>query len=164
MKATTWNSPIDLSETIRLQIVPLLNRQLADAIDLTLQAKQAHWNVKGPQFVSLHALFDEAAETLGELADELAERTVELGGVADGTLQTVSEATRLPAYDRELLAGTDHLRVLATAMAAFAQSSRGAIDEAAALGDASTADLFTSVSRAADKLLWKLSAHAASHT
>ncbi|MBL9204649.1 MAG: DNA starvation/stationary phase protection protein Dps [Opitutaceae bacterium] len=161
MKTTTWNSPHDLPETVRLQIVPLLNRQLADAIDLTLQAKQAHWNVKGPQFVSLHGLFDEVAETLGELADELAERSVELGGVADGTLQAVAGATRLPAYDRELLSGTDHLRALAAATGNFAQSSRGAIDAAATLGDASTADLFTSVSRAADKLLWKLSAHAA---
>lgn len=159
MKPTRWNSPHDLPEAVRLKIIPLLNQQLADAIDLALQAKQAHWNVKGPQFVSLHALFDDAAGTLGDLVDELAERAVELGGVADGTLQAVAGATRLPPYDRTLLAGTDHLRAFGAATAEFARTGRAAIDAAAALGDATTADLFTEVSRSADKLLWQLSAH-----
>ena len=82
MNTPTWSSPIDLPDSVRLNMIPLLNQHLADAIDLGLQAKQAHWNVKGPQFVSLHGLFDEVAEILEELTDELAERVVELGGIA----------------------------------------------------------------------------------
>ena len=78
MNTPTWSSPIDLPDSVRLNMIPLLNQHLADAIDLGLQAKQAHWNVKGPQFVSLHGLFDEVAEILEELTDELAERVVEL--------------------------------------------------------------------------------------
>lgn len=141
-------------------MILLLNEQLADAIDLGLQAKQAHWNVKGPQFVSLHALFDEAAEIIGELSDELAERAVELGGIAEGTLQAVAARTRLEVCDRTLLAGGDHLRTFGAALAKFASSSRSAIETATTAGDAATADLFTEATRAADKLLWKVSAHA----
>lgn len=145
-------------------MVLLLNRQLADAIDLGLQAKQAHWNVKGPQFVSLHSLFDEAAEVLEELTDELAERAVELGGIADGTLQGVAARTRLATCDRTLLAGVDHVRTFGAALANFSRSSRAAIESATAAGDAATADLFTEASRAADKLLWKIAAHTATAT
>jgi starvation-inducible DNA-binding protein len=159
-----WESGHTLPTEVKQRMIPLLNQQLADAIDLGLQAKQAHWNVKGPQFVSLHALFDEAAELLGELADELAERAVALGGIADGTLQAVAARTRLAAYDRNMLAGTDHLQAFGAALAHFARSNRAAIESAAAAGDAATADLFTEASRAADKLLWKVSAHTSAAT
>lgn len=162
MTSLAWPSPNDLPEAVRLQMIPLLNRQLADVIDLGLQAKQAHWNVKGAQFAALHALFDEAAGIVDELADEIAERAVELGGIADGTLQAVSLASRLPAYGRTLLSGDDHLRTLGAALVDFTRSSREAIDAAAAAGDATTADVFTEVSRAADKLLWKFAAHSES--
>lgn len=140
-------------------MIALLNAALADLIDLSLQAKQAHWNVKGPQFAPLHALFDEAAEILEELTDELAERAVELGGIAEGTLQAVAVTSRLAPYPLNLLAGTDHLRALGGAFATVARSTHAAIDTASAAGDATTADVFTEVSRAIDKLLWKLSAH-----
>ncbi len=161
MNTPTWSSPIDLPDSVRLNMIPLLNQHLADAIDLGLQAKQAHWNVKGPQFVSLHGLFDEVAEILEELTDELAERVVELGGIAEGTLQAVAVASRLAPYDRTILAGSEHVKALVSALVAFARSNRRAIDVASAAGDATSADLFTEVSRAADKLLWKISAHAA---
>jgi len=156
----SWDSGHTLSATVRAQMIPVLNQLLADAIDLGLQARQAHWNVKGPLFVPLHALFDEVGNVLDELADEIAERAVALGGVAAGTLHTVAAATRLPAWDPGLLAGMEHLRALGASLADFTRSSREAIDLAATAGDATTADLFTEVSRATDKLLWKISAHA----
>lgn len=161
MSSPLWPSLNDLPEAARLRVIPLLNQQLADAIDLGLQAKHAHWNVKGSQFAALHALFDDAAEILEELADELAERAVELGGIAAGTLQKVAATSRLPAYDGALLAGMDHVRALGGALAHFARSTRAAIDNAATAGDATTADVFTEVSREVDKLLWKLAAHGA---
>lgn len=157
LSTATYRPERELTEFQR-RLVALLNQQLADAIDLALQAKQAHWNVKGAHFVSLHMLFDEIAHTLTELIDELAERAVELGGVAEGTLEAVKAASRLPAYDRTLFAGLDHARALTAAMAHFAESTRRAIDTATAGGDATTADVFTEVSRGADKLLWKLTA------
>ena len=72
----------DLALATRRSVVEMLNEHLADAIDLHLQAKQAHWNIKGPNFVGLHELFDRIAAQADEYADLIAERAVALGGVA----------------------------------------------------------------------------------
>src|SRR3989441_5761793 len=72
----------DLRAKTRRAMIDLLNQELADVLDLGLQAKQAHWNVKGPHFIGLHELFDKVAEELEELTEDMAERAVELGGVA----------------------------------------------------------------------------------
>ena len=152
------NTRIDLAPDVREKVANLLNARLADAIDLKLQAKQAHWNVKGPAFIALHELFDEIAGRVDAQVDDLAERVTALGGVAEGTLQAVSKRTTLAAYPTSV-AGADHVARLADAVAGFGKAARAAIDEAAALGDADTADLFTGISRAADKDLWFLEAH-----
>ena len=157
--ANFWSYRHDMKPELRVAMIDLLNLQLADTIDLALQAKQAHWNVKGPQFASLHALFDEAAETLHELADEQAERAVSLGGIARGTGQVVAATTRLPVYDLTLLTGRNHVAALTLAFHALAASTRVAIDTATNAGDADTADVFTQVSRALDKLRWQIEAH-----
>ena len=72
-----------LPQSIRSQSVELLNRNLASAIDLERQAKQAHWNVKRPNFIALHELFDKVAEAAEEFSDLLAERVTALGGTAE---------------------------------------------------------------------------------
>ena len=149
----------DLPEATRKEIVPLLNAHLADGIDLALQAKQAHWNVKGPHFLPLHELFDKLYDEASEWNDLVAERGVQLGGVAEGTLQAVAAKTRLSLYKVELTGGKDHLEALADAVARYARSTREAIDAAARAGDADTADLFTEISRASDKMLWFLESH-----
>jgi len=149
----------DLSEAIRKEMVPLLNAHLADGIDLALQAKQAHWNVKGPHFLPLHELFDKVYDEASEWNDLVAERAVQLGGTAEGTLQAVSGKTRLSAYKVELTSGKDHLEALSDALARYGRSVREAIDAADQAGDADTADLFTEISRASDKTLWFLESH-----
>jgi len=140
-------------------MVELLNKELADVIDLNLQCKQAHWNVKGPHFIGLHELFDKAAEEVEEFADDIAERGVELGGVALGTIQAVSKNSRLSTYPLDLASGREHVAALAGALGRFGAMTRAAIDTASKAGDADTADLFTEVSRGVDKLLWMIEAH-----
>lgn len=150
---------IDLPEAKREPIVKLLNERLADLIDLGLQIKQAHWNVKGPNFIALHKLFDEYADEIADHIDSTAERITALGGIAEGTLQAVSKRTSLAAYSLTLADGHGHVDALATAIATVGKAVRVAIDESAALGDADTADLFTGLSRDLDKQLWFLEAH-----
>jgi starvation-inducible DNA-binding protein len=157
MKHKTKN---DIPETLRGKMIELLNQQLADVLDLGLQAKQAHWNVKGPHFIGLHELFDKVAEEVEELTDDIAERAVELGGVALGTMQVIAKTSRLAAYPLELASGKEHVAALSSALAKFGASVRAAIDTASKAGDADTADLFTEVSRGVDKLLWFVEAHA----
>ena len=158
-RAKLWNTRNDLPERVRAEAVALLNQQLADALDLHLQAKQAHWNVKGVNFIALHELFDEVEEELEEHADDIAERAVTLGGTAYGTVRSSSSRSRLSEYPADIYSGGDHVAALAAALAHFGKTARAAIDAAAAIGDADTADLFTGVSRGVDKLLWKVEAH-----
>jgi starvation-inducible DNA-binding protein len=154
-----WTTQNDLPDKVRRGAVDLLNQQLADVLDLSLQAKQAHWNVKGPSFIALHALFDEVVEELFEHADDLAERAVQLGGTALGTARIAATMSRLEDYRLGIGSGREHAIALSAAIASFGATARAGIDAASALGDAGTADLFTAISRGVDKLLWKVEAH-----
>lgn len=156
---TTYPTKNDLPESVRSSVSALLNKSLANAIDLSLQAKQAHWNVKGPTFFQLHEVFDQVhAEALG-WADLIAERAVQLGGIAEGALQSVAEKTQLPRYGLVISGGRDHVDALSRSLATFGKVVRESIAEADQAGDADTADLFTEVSRGADKMLWFVEAH-----
>lgn len=149
----------NLPEATRTEVIGLLNDALADTIDLFNQVKQAHWNVKGMSFIALHELFDDVAEHVEEWSDDLAERAVQLGGQAEGTSQIVAKRTTLPAYDLALSDGLDHVMAIATALSTYGAMVRTGIDKADKLGDKDTADLFTEISRGADKDLWFVEAH-----
>jgi len=149
----------DLSEQTRSQVIALCNARLADSVDLETQVKQAHWNVKGPDFISLHKLFDEINEDVEEYVDLTAERVVQLGGIAEGTARLAVKASKLPDYPATIAEGHLHVDALSTALATYGKLARAAIDEADKLGDADTADIFTEISRGVDKWLWFVEAH-----
>ena len=149
----------DISLKIRTEVNSLLNQRLADAVDLQMQMKQAHWNVKGPSFIGLHELFDQVAEAVEDYVDKIAERVVQLGGVAEGTVRLSAARTRLAEYPLEIAEGMAHVEGVARALSTFGQAARSTIDEANAVDDADTADLFTEVSRGIDKWLWFVEAH-----
>jgi starvation-inducible DNA-binding protein len=149
----------DLAVNIRSKAVELLSSRLADAIDLGAQAKHAHWNVKGPNFIALHELFDKVAENVEEHIDTIAERITALGGTARGTIAAVARATSLKPYPEEISEGLAHVEALSAAVADFGKKIRAGIEDAAKLGDADTSDLFTGISRETDKDLWFLEAH-----
>jgi starvation-inducible DNA-binding protein len=150
----------DLSKKTRQGVVKELNAHLADSIDLMTQAKQAHWNVKGPNFIALHELFDKIVEDAESWVDDIAERAVALGGVAYGTARVVAKTSSLKEYPLDISAGSDHVDALSTALASYGAAVRAAIEVADKLGDADTADLFTGISRAVDKYVWFVEAHA----
>ena len=149
----------DMALRTRTAMVKLLNDRLADALDLEAQTKQAHWNVRGANFIALHELFDKLHEAAGDAVDEIAERAVALGGTARGTVQTVARATTLRPFPEDIVDSRAHVEALADAFAAFGRNLRKAIDAAAKAGDADTSDLFTGISRDTDKYLWMLEAH-----
>jgi starvation-inducible DNA-binding protein len=149
----------DLPEKTRTEAVAILNARLADSIDLMHQAKQAHWNVKGPSFIALHKLFDEIVDAAEEYMDLLAERVVQLGGMAEGTIQVATKHTELKEYPLHMSAERDHIVALSAALAAYGKSARRAIDQTDELGDRDTADIFTEISRGVDKYLWFVEAH-----
>jgi len=149
----------DIPEKVRVQVAALLQERLAEAIDFEAQTKQAHWNVKGPNFIALHELFDQVYEHAGEHADLIAERIVQLGGIAEGTVKAVAKRSQMPDYPLTLSSGREHVEALSRAIAWFGENIRKSIDQADEVNDRDTADLFTEVSRALDKDLWFVEAH-----
>lgn len=148
-----------LPDNTRKVMIELLNARLLDTISMRMALKQAHWNVKGPSFIALHEMFDQMQGRFAQFVDDIAERSVALGGVVNGTVEGVAEAAKLEPYPAGIIAQKEHLEALAARFAAFGQLAREAIDIADEAGDKDTADLFTAVSRQTDMDLWFVEAH-----
>lgn len=149
----------DLPEDKRVEVIGLLNQRLAEAIDLQTQCKQAHWNVKGPSFIGLHKLFDDVNEDVEGYVDLIAERVVQLGGVAEGTIGAVETRSKLPDYPIGIATGPEHVAALSDALGAFGRTARITIEEMNELEDSGSADVLTEISRGVDKWLWFVEAH-----
>jgi starvation-inducible DNA-binding protein len=149
----------DLPAKVRAKVIGILGDRLADATDLMLQTKQAHWNVKGATFIALHELFDKVNESAEEWVDLIAERIIQLGGTAEGTVQATAKRSSMKPYPLEITSGHDHVEALSDALASFGKRVRSAIDKTGKAGDADAADIFTEISRDVDKYLWFVEAH-----
>jgi starvation-inducible DNA-binding protein len=150
---------IGLKSNTKTAMIDLCNARLADALDLSLAAKQAHRNLKGPTFIAVHELLDMLRGHLDTNTDTVAERVMQLDGVALGTTQVVGDKSQLPAYPTDIKKVADHVGALVERYAALSKSVREAIDAADDAGDAGTADIFTAFSRDLDKDLWFLKSH-----
>ena len=159
MKTKLTHTRNSLPENVRTEIAAMLQNRLADSIDLMLQAKQAHWNVKGRNFIALHELFDKVYTDTGIYVDLIAERIVQLGGIAEGTIRAAAERSDLPEYPLDISSGSKHVAELAHALAFYGEMIREAIDLSTQLQDANTSDILTQVLRDADKNLWFVEAH-----
>src|SRR5215510_6894700 len=135
----------DLPAMTRADVIVILNARLADSIDLMQQAKQAHWNVKGPSFLALHTLFDAVVDAAESDMDLLAERVVQLGGTAEGTIQVGTTRTGLKAYPLMLVEEREHVEALASALAAYGARIRLALEQTDTRGDTDTADICTEI-------------------
>lgn len=153
---TTQNALKSNAKTVSIET---LNARLADMIDLALITKQAHWNLKGPQFIGVHEMLDGFRGSIDDLVDKIAERAVQLGGTAYGTVQVVSKNSACTPYPTDVYKIADHISALIDRYATVANNVRQSIDVTDEAGDADTADLFTEASRALDKHLWFLEAH-----
>ena len=154
----------DIPQELRLKLNVLANQGLADAVDLQMQIKQAHWNVKGPHFIGLHELFDQIDEAVESYVDLIAERIVQLGGIAEGTVRVAAGRSRLEEYPLVIADGRAHVEAVSKALSTFGREARATINQVNELDDADTADIFTEISRGIDKWLWFVEAHTqASH-
>ena len=149
----------NLPSNARQVAVDLLNARLADGLDLALITKQAHWNLKGLQFIAIHEMLDGFRKEQDEFNDTMAERIAQLGGTAFGTAQDITRSSQLAPYPTDIYAIEDHLAALIDRYAVTANAVRASIEAADEAGDADTTDIFTQVSRGLDKQLWFLEAH-----
>lgn len=150
---------IDIPLKNRQSLIKLLNGLLASATDLVIQAKVAHWNIRGMHFITLHELFDKVHETADKGADELAERIGQLGGITEANIQSAAKATNLPVFKNTLSKDKEVITALVKSMAQFTNDCRKGVDAADKLGDTITADILTGISRETDKMLWFVESH-----
>lgn len=148
-----------LPEKVRREVCQVLNQNLANVIDLEYQAKQAHWNVKGLQFRSLHKIFDNVSSAARKYVDEFAERSVQLGAVAEGTIRIAADKSILEEYPTNLISAEEHIDILSDRVAKVAGATRKAIDRNVDLGDQVTSDIFTDATKELDELTWMLESY-----
>lgn len=148
-----------IKDNARKTSIETLNACVADAIALGLAVKQAHWNVKGKNFIAVHELFDAVHANLQAHIDVMAEQVQILDGVAMGTLEVVGKASRIEPYPTNLTKAEDHIKAVCDRLRAYGAAVREGIETTDEAGDADTADILTAASRAADKDLWFLSSH-----
>ena len=149
----------DTQNNAKAVAMEVLQARMAEGIDIALITKQAHWNLKGPQFIGVHTMLDTFRTEQDEWVDTMAERITQLGGTARGTVQEVNRETSLPPYPTDIYAVADHVKALIDRYAKFANAVRQNIDDTDEAGDPGTADLLTEISRGIDKQLWFLEAH-----
>lgn len=159
LRKTAFPTRIDLDDQTRAKLVKGLNTAMASTADLRTQVKQAHWNLKGAQFIARHELFDDLADHLTEWTDNLAERATTLGGYAEGTARMVAENTVLPEYDLDAVDGRSHVQALADQYGRYCAHVRKLIAASGDMGDSITEDLFIEIGRQAEMDLWFLEAH-----
>jgi starvation-inducible DNA-binding protein len=153
-----YRSPSHLPEDARKQIADALNARLADGLDLHSQIKVAHWNIKGPQFATLHPLFETFAVSLAVHNDDVAERAVTLGAKAFGTVRHAARTSKLPEYPAEATRDMEHVGLLADRIETYLQGTREARRIGEQLGDIDTVDLLTGIISEFEKNAWFLRA------
>lgn len=155
----TYQTSVDLDVAVRGEMIGLLNQHLADSLDLYSQTKQAHWNVKGMNFIALHKLFDDVAAIVETMVDTVAERVTALGADAQGTVRMAAANSTLPEFPSDLQSGEAFVEAMVERVSAYTNSSRKAATVAMDAGDEATGDVFIEITREMDKLLYFLEAH-----
>lgn len=144
---------------VRIKVVDALNPILATLTDLHAQVKHAHWNVKSPQFYSLHKLFDELAESIPDDADTVAERIGALGGYARGTIQMACSDTKIGNLPEPLVDGVGLVRDLIDKFAAAENLLRTSSEMIDKMGDCVSANMLQDMAHRLGKGLYFLEAH-----
>ena len=137
-----------LSAITKAKSVDILQRQLTSAIDLYLKIRQAHWNVKGSNFLSVHGLLGDIYGRVADQADDMAERIVQLGGIANGSsVKDIKSTTTSSTTIAGMIAGD---------LAAYSADLLEAFNDTTKIGDHGTANLLIDFCNFVDKDVWLL--------
>ena len=146
-----------IPETRQAEIIADLNGMLAHMIDISTSAKQAHWNVHGPNFQGLHELFDVIVDEARTYGDELAERAVAIGGTAHGTIQDVAKGSTFQPFPTDEHQWEPLVRAMHERLSGASAKLQEIIHTTE--DDLTTQDLYIEIQRTLDKRAWMLEAH-----
>ncbi|MCP2164583.1 DNA starvation/stationary phase protection protein Dps [Goodfellowiella coeruleoviolacea] len=149
------NSPITspLGQAEKEATGAVLQSTLVDLIDLSLIAKQAHWNVVGKNFRSVHLQLDELVATARTYTDQVAERSAALGVPPNGKARTVAENSGLPDFPADWQQETDVIAAIVDILATLIQRMRPRIDETDKT-DLVTQDLLIEITKQLEEAHW----------
>jgi starvation-inducible DNA-binding protein len=142
-----------LEDTARATAGTLLQDTLVDLVDLSLVAKQAHWNLVGRQFHDVHLHLDELVQTARAYADAVAERAAAIGVPPDGRAPTVAKSSSVPEFPNGWVSDRDTVKRIFEATDTVVRRLRPRIPQAGTV-DTLTEDLLISVGRDLEKARW----------
>lgn len=149
---------LDMPTESRKKLAAILNQTLADLFDLKSHAKQAHWNLRGENFISYHKLADKIADEADASADMVAERCAQIGGYVYGLLSHAVKNTSVPTFPEDVSDEEDCMDALLESVSHICNSCREKIAATQELSDQATSDMYIDITRAFDKLAWMLNA------
>ncbi len=148
---------IGLSPEQREGVIRLLNQDLADAYLVLIKTKKYHWDVVGPQFRSLHTLWEEQYTALTESIDSLAERVRQLGGYPVGTARGFLEYATIEEHPGDIPTAHGMVARLLGDHEQIIRSLRGHVDQCAEeFKDSGTADFLTALMEQHEEMAWML--------
>ncbi len=151
----------DLAPAARQSAIEYLECLVATAADVSMAARQAHWNVRGPAFLPLHEMFGEIADKILHHVDELAERSAALGGIPRCSAQSVAAGSVLKPYPNFCFDGAEHIEQLSQRLAVLSTALRQASVDLEGSRDPVTAHIMVEACATVEHMLWKLESHLA---
>jgi starvation-inducible DNA-binding protein len=143
----------------RARIIEVVRPDLASCLDMVGISKQAHWNVKGYNFIAIHKLFDEIYDYIAGTSDVLAERITALGGTAQGGARFVVANSYIPMYPDQAVGCCEHLMAMADRLAILSNTMAMSIDKLDQIGSKVTSNIYQDIVHQLDKYLWFVEAH-----
>lgn len=148
---------IGLTDEQRQGVINLLNQDLADSYLLLVKTKKYHWDVVGPQFRSLHELWEEHYEKLTENIDAIAERIRTLGGYPIGSMEGFLKLATLKEHAGDVPSATGMVANLVQDHEQIVRNLRGHVDQSSEeFQDEGTADFLTGLMEEHEEVAWML--------
>ena len=159
MQATAIDQGIGITKTTFDSTISVLNQVLSDEQVLLMKLRNYHWNVTGPHFRELHALFDEEQVIVGKRTDEVAERMRALGFPAMATMTEYLHRTAIREHPGSFPAANDMLHDLLADHETVIRSIRNSLTPPTECDlDVGTIDLLTDVIQDHEKMAWVIRA------